>query len=347
MIDKTVLKADFANSNKEDYFDPVRNLYKPVPVFPFLSEDDIEGAVKTLINPTVFDAEIKALHQKSEGNKSTIAGSNFIICLVKWDEYPELIKLLTIIREWAFRNDGGGVGSIDYDEFDLRPEMEQLIIIDPFYEEIKGAIVGGYRYVIHSRETYSKGPMGAHFQYSEKWLNQVWVELGRSFINPYFQIRNKRQSFDYVIHGLGYILAKNPHVEGFFGKITIYSIYEEQGADRFFLNVAKHYFSPTEDIWVNEDERIEESEFTPAQKELLDKGAFKGLFYILKNDFHVNLASIMAIYNRMTDFHKIKYFGAFRHYEFGNTMEVGISVSQTDLYEVIREKFLYPYVGGN
>jgi hypothetical protein len=343
VIDKNILKADFANSNKEDYFDAVKKLYKPVPVFPFLSEDDIEGAVKALVNPEAFGAEIKELQEKSKGHKSTIANSNFIICLVKWDECPELIKLLTIIREWAFRNDGGGVGSVDYDEFDLRPEMMQLIIINPAYEEIVDAIVGGYRYVIHNRDTYTKGPMGAHFQYSEKWLDQTWIELGRSFINPYFQIRNKRQSFDYVIHGLGYILAKNPQVEGFFGKITIYSIYEEQGADRFFLNVVKNYFTPTEEIWVNEEERISEGEFTPAQKELLDKGAFKGLFYILKNDYQVNLASIMAIYNRMTDFNKIKYYGAFRHYEFGNTMEVGIAIDQKDYYEVIREKFIHPY----
>ncbi len=343
MIDKNILKADFINSNKEDYFDAIKKLYRPVPVFPFLSENEIEGAVKALIDPKAFDLEIKELQEKSKGNKSTIANSNFIICLVKWNEYPELIKLLTIIREWAFRNDGGGVGSIDYDEFDLRPEMEQLIIIDPSYEEIKGAIVGGYRYVIHNRDTYTKGPMGAHFQFSEKWLMQTWVELGRSFINPYFQIRNKRKSFDYVIHGLGYIIAKNPHAEGLFGKVTIYSVYEEQGADRFFLNVGKNYFTQTDDIWVNEEERIEASEFTPAQKELLDKGAFKGLFYILKNDFHVNLASIMAIYNRMTDFHKILYYGAFRHYKFGNTMEVGIAVKQSDLYEVIKEKFMDPY----
>ena len=45
----------------------------------------------------------------------------------------------------------------------------------------------------------------------------------------------------------------------------------------------------------------------------------------------------------MTDFHKILYYGAFRHYEFGNTMEVGIAVKQSDLYEVIKEKFMNPY----
>jgi hypothetical protein len=343
VIDKTVLKAEMVKSNKDDYFDSVKKLYSPVPVFPFLSVDEIEDAVTRLIDPIAFDLEIKDLHQKSAFTKSTIANSNFIICLIQWNEYPELIKLLTIIREWAFRNDGGGVGSVDYDAFDLLPEMQQLIIIDPYYEEIKSAIVGGYRYVLHHRATYPKSPMGAHFQYSENWLNQNWIELGRSFINPYFQAKKQRQSFDYVLHGLGYILAKNPHVEGFFGKVTIYHIYEQQGADRFFLNVGKNYFTQTNDIWVNEEERLQEGEFTAAQKDLLDKGAFKGLYYILKEDYQVNLPPIMAIYNRMTDFHKILYFGAFRHHEFGNTTEVGIAIQQKDLYEVIRSKFISPY----
>ena len=46
----------------------------------------------------------------------------------------------------------------------------------------------------------------------------------------------------------------------------------------------------------------------------------------------------------MTEFSKILYFGAFRHFEFGNTTEVGIAVNREDLYPVIHEKFIEPYV---
>lgn len=340
---KHILKAEAVKVNREDYYNERKRIYMPIPNFPFLSEAQIDEAIATLINPAAFAEEIKTLHQKSEGTRSTIVNTNFVICLINWTDYPELIKLLTIVREWAFRNDGGGVGSVDYDDFDLRPEMMQLVIIDPDYEEIKSALIGGYRYAIHNRETYSKGPMGAHFQYSENWLNETWVELGRSFINPYFRLKQQSRSFDYVIHGLGYILAKFD-VKGYFGKVTLYNIYEQLEADKFFLTVMKNYVTLTNDIWVNEDERVPESELTEEQKELLDKGAFKGLFYILRNKYHIQLVPIMAVYNRMTEFSKILYFGAFRHFEFGNTTEVGIAVNSEDLYPVIREKFIQPYI---
>jgi hypothetical protein len=38
------------------------------------------------------------------------------------------------------------------------------------------------------------------------------------------------------------------------------------------------------------------------------------------------------------------YFGAFRHFAFGNTTEVGIAIKSSDLYDVIKEKFIEPYV---
>ena len=259
--------------DKAAYFDAQKRVYQPIPNFPFLTENQIDEAIASLIDPTAFAKEINTLAEKSKGTNSTIANTRFIICLINWTDYPELIKLLTIVREWAFRNDGGGVGRVDYDDFDLRPEMMQLVILDPDFENIKSALIGGYRYAIHNRNTYSKGPMGAHFQYNDNWLNDTWVELGRSFINPYFQLKQKRRSFDYVIHGLGYILAKYD-VKGYFGKVTLYNIYEQQEADKFFLAVLKNYFTSTEDIWVNSDERIPEGILSDQQKELLDKGAF-------------------------------------------------------------------------
>lgn len=341
---KKVLKAEQVSVDINDYFDKEKRLYQPYPVFPFLSEEDIKKGIDELIDEKVFREEVKSLHEKSKSSKSTIANTSFIICLVKWNEYPELMKMLTIIREWAFRNDGGGVGFNDYDEFDLRPEMEQLVIVDLEAEGLVDSIVGGYRYVIHTKETYAKGPMGAHYQYSEKWLSEKWIELGRSFINPYFQLKAKRHSIDYVLHGLGYIYARYPDSHGYFGKVTLYNVYEKTGADQFFLATTKEYFTATKDIWVNEAEDVKEGILSESQKALLDKGIFKGLFYILRNEYHLNIPRIMAVYNRMADIRKIYYFGAFRHASFGNTTEVGIAIRFTDLYDVIRDKFIEPYV---
>lgn len=340
---KYVLQAEEIKPNKEEYFDAIKNVYNPVPVFPFLTEEDIENGIETLVDVEVLKKEIATLAERSKSKKNTIEGSTFIICLVGWHEYPELIKMLTIVREWAFRNGGGGVGSNDYDKSDFRPEMQQLIIINPEFKDIKGCIIGGYRFVIHNRGTYTEGPMGAHFGYSENWLDQIWIELGRSFINPYFQSTNRKHSIDYVLHGLGYIHANYPETIGYFGKVTLFNIYEQLGADAFFLGVAKEYFAATDDIWVNGEERVPEGNLTHQQREILDRGTFKGLFYILKKEYKVNLVPIMAVYNRMTDLKNMYYYGAFRHKEFGNTTEVGIAIKCDDLYDVIVEKFIDPY----
>lgn len=338
------LQAQQIHADPALYFDEEKGLYNPVPVFPFLSEEDIVDTVEKLINEAVFREEIKVLSKKANASKSTIEGTNYIICLIKWHEYPELVKMLSITREWAFRSEGGGVGNIDFDDFDLKEEMGQLIIINPEFEDLHGCIVGGYRYVVHHRNTYEAGPMGDHFQFSEAWKSSKWIELGRSFINPYIQKRNKKGSIDYVLHGLGYIYAKNPDAEGYFGKVTLYNIYEQQKADAFFLAVAKNYFRQSDEVFVNPDERVPEGTLTSEQKELLDKGVFKGLFYLLRNEYQINLVRIMAVYNRMTGLDKMWYFGAFRHHEFGNTTEVGIAISCADIYTVIKEKFVEPYM---
>ena len=338
------LQAEPINADPAAYFDQEKELYNPVPVFPFLTEQDIIETVASVVNSELLVEEIKLLITKSASAKSTIAGTNYIICLIKWYEYPELVKLLSIIREWAFRSEGGGVGDIDYDAFDLKPEMGQLLILNPDYEDLHGCIVGGYRYVVHNEHTYEQGPMGAHFMFSDTWKQQRWIELGRSFINPYIHMRNKKGSIDYVLHGLGYIHARYQEAEGFFGKVTLYNIYELQKADAFFLAVARNYFCSSKEVYVKPDELVPEGILTTSQKALLDKGVFKGLFYLLRNEYQLNLVRIMAVYNRMTRIENMLYFGAFRHFEFGNTTEVGIAIRSSDLYDVIREKFIEPYV---
>jgi hypothetical protein len=105
----------------------------------------------------------------------------------------------------------------------------------------------------------------------------------------------------------------------------------------------QEYLSKTTDIWVNPDERVLEGVLSSEQKAVLDRGVFKGLFYILKKEYLLNIPKIMAVYNRMTHLENVLYFGAFRHHEFGNTTEVGIAIKMKDIYEIILEKFVLPY----
>lgn len=333
------LSADPIKVDISDYFDHVKKVYNTPPLFPFLTADDVMKVTKEIIDESSLKNEITLLQNNAKQANAIIEDSGFLIGLLEWNEFPQLIRLLTIIREWAFRNEGGGVGELDQDKFDLEPEMKQLVILNPDYDEVLSAIVGGYRYMPHNYDSYVRGPMGDHFEFSESFRNQYWIELGRSFINPYYRDANTKKSFDYVLHGLGYISANNPDAEGYFGKITLYNIYEQTGADRFFLAAAKKYMNESGLVRVNKSEKVEEGQLTRQQEIILEKDIFKGLFLLLRKQYHINIVPIMAVYNRMVELRDMHYFGAFRHNEFGNSTEVGIAIEFDDIYEVVKEKF--------
>lgn len=340
---KKVLVAEPLKVDPMDFFDEKKKVFSNIPVFPSISEEETEAAIKESIDPEKFQLEIEKILEYSKRKNSFVKDTSYIICLINWHQCPELSQLLSIMREWAFRNEGGGVGCNDYDDFDLLERMEQLIILDTEAESIIGTIIGGYRFMVHDKDSYSTGPVGDHFQFSEKWKSEKWIELGRSFINPWYQKRNQRLSFDLVLHGLGYIYAKNTDAKGYFGKITLYNVYERQEADKFFLAVAKKYFTQSDEMSVVPEERVPEGELTEDQIKMLDKDLFKGLFYLLRNDYQINLVPIMAVYNRMTPLSKMYYFGAFKHYSFGDSIEMGIAIAFEDIYEGIYEKFANSY----
>ena len=343
---KNLLKAAPLQVDVKSYFDSQKKLYDIIPVFPFLNEETILQEIDHSIDTERLRQEVSEIQLLAKAEGSIIEDKNYIISLVGWNDYPQLIKLLAITREWAFRNEGGGVGDYDTDEFDDLAEMKQLMIINPTYEHPIQALIGGYRYMEHHKNSYEKGPMGAHFEFSETWKDELWIELGRSFINPYYKERERKESFDYVLHGLGYIYARNPMYKGYFGKVTLYKIYELQKADQFFLAVAQNYFKQTNDLWVKPEEAVQSSELTDTQKSVLQNDVFKGLFILLRKEFQINIVPIMAVYNRMVDLDKMYYFGAFRHKEFGDTTEVGIAIAFDDIYPIIKEKFANQYVLG-
>jgi hypothetical protein len=341
---KKVLEAKALNVDPMDYFDEKKKVFSNIPVFPLITEQEVIDAINESIDGDRFTEEIQRIITYSKEKNSFVKDTSYIICLINWDKCPELSQLLTIMREWAFRNEGGGVGQNDYDEFDLLDKMQQLIILDTEADSIIGTIIGGYRYMMHDSESYKTGPMGDHFEFSEKWKNEKWIELGRSFINPWYQKRHQRLSFDLVLHGLAYIYANNMDAKGYFGKITLYNVYERQEADRFFLAVGKKYFRQSDDMYVVPEERIPEGELTEEQIAMLDKDVFKGLFYLLRKDYKINMVPIMAVYNRLTPLKKMFYFGAFKHYSFGESIEMGIAIAFEDIYEGIIEKFVKPYM---
>jgi len=98
-----LLKAEALNADPKDYFDEKRSMYDIVPVFPFIEEETIRTQIAASIDTKAFKKEVAEICAIAKEKNSIIQDTKYVISLVAWNDYPELIRLLTIIREWAFR----------------------------------------------------------------------------------------------------------------------------------------------------------------------------------------------------------------------------------------------------
>ena len=160
------------------------------------------------------------------------------IYIVNAHNAPNTMREIGRLREWAFRESGGGTGkSIDIDEFDTRDEayFEQLIVWDPVEKEI----LGGYRFIECNKLPIKNNgqvdtPTSELFYYSEDFIKNYLpytIELGRSFIQPKYQstgnVRKSIFTLDNLWDGLGAVLKQTPNAKYFFGKVTMYSQYDK------------------------------------------------------------------------------------------------------------------------
>jgi len=259
------------------------------------------------------------------------------IVLTNYDESPNMVLLLGIIREFAFRNIGGGTAKIDLDSLDFNSSMQQMIVFDLAEVEQKNfiwMIYGSYRFkVCRTKEDYAAGSVGDYFDFDEQFTSETRGELGRSLINPLYM----GKSFDPVLFGLSYLKVINPEMVGFFGKITLYKQYELLGADKYFLGVASTYWNGRDRhlVRVKPGLKVEEGLFLRTDYDQYERSMLRGLHVNLGKYFGLNVPPIMAIYDRIIELRKISYFGAFRNSEFGGSTEVGISIHFKDLKESI------------
>ena len=173
------------------------------------------------------------------------------IYVVNAHNAPNTMREIGRLREWAFRESGGGTGkSIDIDEFDTRDEayFEQLIVWDPIEKEI----LGGYRFIDCSKLPIKNNgqvdtPTSELFYYSEDFIRDYLpytIELGRSFIQPKYQstgnVRKSIFTLDNLWDGLGAILNDIPSAKYFFGKVTMYSQYDPALRDMILFFIGRY-----------------------------------------------------------------------------------------------------------
>lgn len=308
--------------------------------------------MQAIIQPVERSILIKEL-QSGTFVRKTNKGNNEIHIFNHFNA-PNLMNELGRVRELTFRHAGGGTGlPSDLDEFDLNDTpYEQLIVWSPDDNEI----VGGYRFI----DCIKAGifPDGKYklattelFEFSTNFVQNYFpktIELGRSFVQPNYQpsVDNRKGLFslDNLWDGLGAIVVDNPHIEYFFGKVTMYRHFNIEARDRImaFMN----YFFEDKEQLVRPYKTLD-IPITTDVSGFLNK--IKGLEYkdahkILNQEVRERNEHIPPLVNNYMNLSPtMKTFGTALNHHFGDVEETGIMVRIPDIYESKKERHLNTY----
>ena len=174
-----------------------------------------------------------------------------LIYTIKAAESPNIMREIGRLREWSFRDAGGGTGDeVDIDAQDLASDgYTQLFVWDPIAREI----LGGYRYIISDSENPQHFSTEHYFRFSDKFRREYLpytIELGRSFVQPRYQRTRDAKSLyalDNLWDGLGALIVENPDKKYFFGKVTMYDHFNKE-ARNILIYFLRKYFPDNDNL---------------------------------------------------------------------------------------------------
>lgn len=283
--------------------------------------------------------------------RPTNNGSNEIYIITHHDS-PNVLKEIGRLREITFRAAGGGTGlNCDIDEYDTADApYKQLIVWNPEDKEI----VGGYRFI-----ECGKAPVGENnvvklattelFSFSDTFVNDYLphtIELGRSFVQPKYQPSSENRkglfSLDNLWDGLGAIVVDHPHIQYFFGKVTMYRHFNIMARD-MILTFMNYYFPDTQQLV----HPIHPLPVTHDMSAFLNE--IKGLNYkdghrILNQHVRAlgeNIPPLVNSYMNLSS--TMKTFGTSLNDHFGEVEETGIMVTISEIYPTKKERHITTY----
>jgi hypothetical protein len=254
---------------------------------------------------------------------------------------PSLMHEVGRIREITFRHAGGGTGKdIDIDDFDTDPEnpQHQLIVWDPENREI----IGGYRFFYFAKPCrncdVTKLASSDYFFFSEKFMTKYLphlMELGRSFVHPDYQSHNRGRKSLYALDnlwdGLGAIVIENPQIKFLFGKVTMYTHFNQRARDMILYFLRRHFSDPDGLAIVKDPASIDIHEAT--MKEIFNRRRYKDNYKILSQEvrkLNENIPPLINAYMNLSP--TMRTFGTFINHKFGNVEETGIMITLRDIY---------------
>lgn len=274
---------------------------------------------------------------------------------------PNVLREIGRLREIAFRAGGGGTGkSVDLDGFDLDAafKYKQLVLWDPDAE----CIIGGYRYVLCDEVMYDRFgqpimPSAHLFKFTRRYLKGAFlntIELSRSFIRPEYQSSEQGMkslySLDNLFDGLGgLILLYKGRMEYFFGKMTIYPSFPEEGLQMLLYFLHKHFGTWENDLKYRFDRMVIPKQPVKLKlkrkfDDILTEKDFRDDYRILKREIQnmgVNIPPLVNTYMNLSP--TMKSFGAGINDEFGDVIEAGILIKFDELHpEKTRRHLSFP-----
>ncbi len=293
------------------------------------------------IIPPVPREELEAELTQETFVRNTNKGNNKIYDFTA-HQAPALMKEVGRLREVSFRMAGGGTGKdADIDDYDIAEvPYRQLIVWDPDEKEI----LGGYRYLLGNdipvdEDGNVKLATSRLFHFSKKFIKAFLpntIELGRSFVQPIYQSSKAGAkslfALDNLWDGLGSLIVSHPEMKYFFGKVTMYTHYNQDARDLILGFMAKHFNDPDNLIYPHSPVKIG---LTAGDlKEIFPNDTFAEDYKILTKkvrEFGENIPPLINAYMNLSP--SMRTFGTAINDRFGDVEETGIIITINELYK--------------
>ena len=295
--------------------------------------------------------ELESDFKKARFVRTTNKGGNIIFDFDA-HECPSLMREVGRLREIAFRMAGGGTGmEIDIDEWDISDiPFRQLVVWDPQEREI----LGGYRYILCSmlpqNQEGTKYRATSHmFHFTDNFIANYFpkmIELGRSFVQPLYQSSKvgakSLYALDNLWDGLGSLVVDNPDMHYFFGKVTMYTHFNQNARD-YIMGFWRKYFKDRDNL-VYPYKPIVIGMSDKQCDEVYCGGSFQEDYKILVRkvrELGENIPPLVNAY--MTLSPTMKVFGTAINDEFGDVEETAIIINLRDLYSQKADRHIKTY----
>ena len=306
--------------------------------------------MKKIIDPISKDKIKSELTTESFLRDTNFGGNQ--IHVITHKTAPNILMEIGRLREITFRTAGGGTGKeIDIDEFDTAEvPYKQLIVWDPDAEEI----LGGYRYIECKDAKDENGNFNLAttelFDFSDVFKTDYLpyiLELGRSFVQPDYQSskagRKGLYALDNLWDGLGAIVIESPYLKYFYGKVTMYTSFNQFGRD-CILYLLDLYFGDRDGLIKPKIPIAYHTDLKELEKNFKGKN-FKEDYKILSKLIRQMGSNIPPLINSYVNLSPtMKSFGTAINYGFGEVEETGILVTIADIFPEKKHRHIESYI---